>query len=278
LAATRAKARPRQGANAKRRLAANGRVILNILFLALVGWMAIWFFASDQFYIDQVTVTGNKRVPTEAILQASGLQGYSIFWVNARRVATQISGSFSPIKRVHIRYGLPNVVSLAIEEQDVQVMWQIAGNRYWVKEDGSLQTVQGDTAASIVVIDIRPNLPSQVDPEAVVAVQQLVALLPELKVIEYAPVTGLRFTHPRGWMVYMGTGPDMPRKVNILRAIEAQFAADQAPQPTLVDLRFPDSPYYRLSQGAGRTDHVATADWLADRPGHRLDLFDHHSS
>jgi hypothetical protein len=74
----------------------------------------------------------------------------------------------------------------------------------------------------------------------------LIHLLPEVRVIEYAPGTGLRFRHPRGWMVYLGTGGDMPKKVGVLRAIEVEFAAEGVVQPTLVDLRFPDSPYYRL--------------------------------
>jgi hypothetical protein len=34
--------------------------------------------------------------------------------------------------------------------------------------------------------------------------------------------------------------------VNVLRAIEVQFAGKDVPQPTLIDLRYPDSPYYRL--------------------------------
>jgi cell division septal protein FtsQ len=255
-----------------------GNAILNILFLTLLGWAAIWFFASDRFYIDHVTVTGNRRVSTEAILQASGLQGYSIFWVNARKVAHNIAESFPPVKRVRVQYGLPNIARLVIEEQDVQVMWQIAENPYWVEDDGHLYPVQGEAMPNILVIDIRPNLPDRIDPEAVLAARQLSTLLPELKVIEYAPITGLRFTHPRGWVVYLGTGKDMARKVSILQAIEAQFDPEGEVQPTLVDLRFPDTPYYRLSEHVERTNDVAAADRPADRFDRRLDLFDHHSS
>jgi hypothetical protein len=47
-------------------------------------------------------------------------------------------------------------------------------------------------------------------------------------------------------MVYLGTGDDMLKKVGVLRAMEVEFAGDDVLQPTLIDLRYPDSPYYRL--------------------------------
>jgi len=85
-----------------------------------------------------------------------------------------------------------------------------------------------------------------VDLAALTGARQLIHLLPEVRAIEYAPGTGLRLEHPRGWMVYLGTGDDMPKKIGVLRAMEVEFAGEDVLQPTLVDLRFPDSPYYRL--------------------------------
>ncbi|MBN1581355.1 MAG: FtsQ-type POTRA domain-containing protein [Anaerolineae bacterium] len=227
-------------------LRSKGQVVLNVLFLALVGWALIWFFTNEEFYVQQVNITGNVRVSSEAILAASSLQGYSIFWINAQQVATSIVKALPPIKHVRVQYGLPNVVNLIVEEQGGQIMWQLAGNRYWVDDDGMLHLAQVEATPSILVQDIRPGLPDRVDPEAVVAAQQLLTLLPDLQFIEYAPITGLRFVHPKGWLVYLGTGNDMEYKMSILHAIETQFADEEMTQPSLVDLRFPDSPYYRF--------------------------------
>jgi hypothetical protein len=33
--------------------------------------------------------------------------------------------------------------------------------------------------------------------------------------------------------------------------MEVEFAGEDVVQPTLVDLRFPESPYYRLPDGGG---------------------------
>ena len=236
-------------APAKRSVLVNGSLILNLLFLGLLGWALVWFFASDQFYVDQVVVSGNQRVPTEAILEVSALRGYSIFWVHPRRTVAKIEELLPPIKHAYVRYALPNIVKLIIEEQGDQVMWQVGERRYWVDEDGFLQPAQGESEPSLLIRDIRPGLPDKVDTEALVAARQLIYLLPELRVIEYAPITGLRLTHKRGWIVYLGTGDDMDIKLSILRAMEAQFTDEETNQPELIDLRFPDSPYYRLSNG-----------------------------
>lgn len=234
-------------APARSALHSKGQVALNILFLALVGWALIWFFTNEAFYVQQVNVAGNVRVSSQAIQAASKLQGYSVFWINPQRVVADIIAALPPIKQVRVQYGLSYVVNLIVEEQGDQVMWQSGGNRYWVDDDGLLHPVQGEATPSILVQDIRPGLPDRVDPEAVTAVQQLLTLLPDLQIVEYAPVTGLRFTHAKGWLIYLGTGNDMEYKISILHAIEAQFADQDVAQPSLIDLRFPDSPYYRFS-------------------------------
>jgi hypothetical protein len=153
-------------------------------------------------------------------------------------------------------------------------MWQVAGQRYWVDEGGGLHEVRGAAAVAqsasgdegesgpapgephLLIVDLRPTLPDGVDPEALAGAQQLVRLLPEVRTLEYVPDTGLRLWHPRGWQVLLGTGEDMSKKVGVLRAMEVEFAGDDVVQPTLVDLRFPDSPYYRLPE----TDGPAGAD------------------
>jgi len=246
-----------------------GRAAFNIAVLGLLGWVLVWFFASDQFYVSQIVVTGNSRLAAEMIRQVSGLQGYSIFWIDPRRTAGRIMESLPPVTSVQVRHGLSNTVTLLVTEHEEQIMWQVSGVRYWVDELGHLRPAQNEAdelhpgevlapESTVLVNDIRPNLPADVmspgvlsvDPDALVAARQIVHLLPEVRVIEYAPATGLRFHHPRGWLVYLGTGSDMPRKVNLLRAIEVQFAGRDVLQPTLIDLRYPASPYYRLPEDA----------------------------
>jgi cell division septal protein FtsQ len=224
----------------------NLRLAFNVLMLGILVWAIAWLFVADRFYVDQVVVTGNERVPTDAIVSASGLQGYSVFWINSRQVAAHIVEALPPLRTVHIQCTLPNQVTLEVQEEGDQVMWEVLGKRYWVDEQGALHLAEGGGDPALLVKDIRAELPQSIDPKASAAAQQITHLLPELRVIEYAPATGLRFTHSRGWVVYLGTADNMVRKISILRAMEVQYANQETDTSMVVDLRFPESPYYRL--------------------------------
>jgi len=229
----------------------------------------MWFFTSDRFYVRRVEAVGNSQVSAQVLKQVSGLEGYSVFWINPKRVSEQILGSLPPVRSVQVRYGLFDQngiaawVRLIVQERGQEIVWQVAGQRYWVDQGGGLHEVRGavpvdpssgsgaesETTSArprLLVRDLRPSPPTQVDLAALTGARQLIHLLPEVRAIEYAPGTGLRLEHPRGWMVYLGTGDDMPKKIGVLRAMEVEFAGEDVLQPTLVDLRFPDSPYYRL--------------------------------
>jgi cell division septal protein FtsQ len=223
----------------------NGNQALNVLLLGGLLWLLVWFFVSNRFYVNQIAIEGNQRVSSEAIVAASGVYGYSVFWVRPHQVAQSITQSLPPIRAVRVRYGLPNVVRLTVEEQGKQVMWVIGDQRFWVDDEGNLHPAQGGDDPSLIVRDTRPGGVEQVDVEAVVAARQLTQLLPELNEIEYAPSTGLRFTHARGWTVYLGKGADMGPRVQALRTIERRFADESEEQPSVVDVRFPANPYYR---------------------------------
>jgi hypothetical protein len=227
----------------------------------------MWLFTSDRFYVRRVEAIGGSQVSAQALKQVSGLEGYSVFWINPKRVSEQILDELPPVSSVQVRYGLfgrsglEAWVKLIVQERGQEIVWQVAGQRYWVDERGRLHEVRGSIPVApstgagaepagprLLIHDLRPNLPEHVEPAALTGARQLIHLLPEVRAVEYAPGTGLRLRHPRGWMVYLGTGDDMPKRVGVLRAMEVEFAGEDVVQPTLVDLRFPDSPYYRLPE------------------------------
>jgi hypothetical protein len=265
-------------ASVKQHPAALGRTAFNIAVLSLLGWALVWFFASDRFYVSQIIVQGNKRLSADLIRQASGLQGYSTFWIDPERAASQIGSALPPITSIKVRHGMSNTVTLLVQEQEEQIVWRRGGAHYWVDENGDLRPVQSEEQPfaadwvptadwTLLVNDVRPAVGAlnpgeggaaalSVEPDVLIALRQIVHLLPEVRVVEYAPAVGLRYLHSRGWMVYLGTGSDMAQKAHVLRAIEVQFAgkagaSSDVVQPTLIDLRYPDSPYYRLPAPEG---------------------------
>jgi hypothetical protein len=236
----------------------------------------VWFFTADRFYVSRIVVVGNTRIPTEMIRRVSGLEGYSSFWIHPQQMATHVAEALPPLESVQVSHSLSDNVILHVREREEQIVWQRSGVRYWVDENGSLCPIPGGLVSEggqpgvvesqstemsgsnsqwvLLINDVRPSSDAadsedvgrmSIDPDVLVAARQIAHLLPEVRVVEYVPDSGLQFEHARGWQVYLGTGDDMAHKVDLLRAIEVQFA-QAAVQPTLVDLRYPEIPYYRL--------------------------------
>ena len=171
--------------------------VVNALALGLLVWALVWLFVSDRFYVYQIAVEGNQRVSTEAIVSTSGIQGYSIFWINARQVAANIIESLPPVRHVRVRYSLPNSVTLTIEEQGEQVMWLVAGKRYWVDDDGHFHPAQEGDDPKLLVKDIRPGLPTEVDTSALAAARQLTYLLPQVEAVDLGKPQNASCRKPR---------------------------------------------------------------------------------
>jgi hypothetical protein len=241
----------------------NGKTLFNLAVLALLGWALVWLFVSDRFYVQRVAASGNSYLPPDLLERASGLQGYSVFWINPRQVEDRIKEDLPPVESVRVRHGfiekgrLGAWTRLEVQERDDEIVWEVAGQSYWVAEDGRLCKVPSSIAESrastgagpagprLVIHDTRPNPPAAGDLVAIASARELIRLLPEIRVLEYAPVTGLHYKHPEGWWVYLGTGGDMMERVGALRTAEAKFARENEDEPDLVDLRFPHAPYYR---------------------------------
>jgi hypothetical protein len=64
--------------------------------------------------------------------------------------------------------------------------------------------------------------------------------------LTYVPGRGLAFTDERGWRVILGQGPGIDRRLQVLQWLAADLQA-RGVTPRFVDVRFPDAPYYSLT-------------------------------
>ncbi|MFZ5918712.1 MAG: cell division protein FtsQ/DivIB [Chloroflexota bacterium] len=225
---------------------AHGGPALSVLLLALVAWGGYVFFATDGFYVYSVAVQGNLAVPEIEILQASGLDGQSIFWVQPERTAEAVA-ALPDIVSATVTCRLPAMVTIHVVERQAEVLWQWRDRQYWVDSYGVVLQPRGALTDALIVQDSGPVPPSvggRVDAAAVTAAQQLHALRPQLQAVSYDASLGLVFKSAGGWPVYLGVGDDMALKLAILDALEAELKK-QGVQPTYIDLRYPQQPVYR---------------------------------
>ncbi len=62
----------------------------------------------------------------------------------------------------------------------------------------------------------------------------------------YVPGRGLVLMDERGWRIVLGQGARMAERLKMLSSVAADLEA-RGLTPRFVDLRFPDAPYYSLT-------------------------------
>jgi len=71
-----------------------GRRRVKALSLSLLGVLilvTVYLFASYDFYVFDISVEGNEAISSEEILEASGIEGYSIFFIDPQKVAKAVA-------------------------------------------------------------------------------------------------------------------------------------------------------------------------------------------
>jgi cell division protein FtsQ len=231
----------RWGNNSSR---SKGGLLLSAALLATLALLVYWFFATDDFYIYEIKVVGNRFVSSEEVFEASGLNELSIFWVEPKKVEEAVS-NLTAVKSAKVRCYLPSEVIIEVVEREPQIVWQSGEARYWVDKEGVVLTIRGEIEGMLLVEDVdeialQPG--ERVDPRVVSSAKNLKLLFPEVSVLRYSRSKGIIFLYEGGWPIYLGIG-DMEEKVAILKAILQRLSAEGI-KPEFIDLRFKGSPYF----------------------------------
>jgi len=214
--------------------------------IALLG-LVLWFAFSPQFYVTSAQVVGAQRVPPQAIFAASGLQRLHILWANPRAAERRILENIPSIERARVSCQLPARCVIAVTEREVMAAWEQGGVYYWVDRAGGAFPAAGPLEGKW-----RVSGPIPTDEKGLVVRDVLVGLeeLERLGVrpgpVLYRPGRGLVLEDPAGWRVVVGQGTGMARRLQVYLKIRAHLVA-KGITPRFVDVRFPDAPYYSVT-------------------------------
>ncbi len=220
-------------------------VLVSVVVVAAAT--ALWVGLDDRFYVYHAEVTGAVRVSPEEVFRASGLQGLHILWARPAQIETHILAAFPNLASVDVVCRLPARCAIAVVERQPKTMWDENGQLWWVDVEGVVFPAEGALAEGFLVQGPLPRDGSgRLDERVRVALAELWASGADIvPTLQYIPGRGLLLTDARGWRVFVGQGPGMRRRLQILEWLAADLQA-RGITPRFVDVRFPDAPYYSV--------------------------------
>jgi cell division septal protein FtsQ len=219
-----------------------------LLALVLLSLMA-YFFVSDAFYVYDATVLGSNLVSADEIFGQTDVEGFSIFFIDSKELEEAIS-RLPDIREAEVQLSLPNRMMVNVRERQARVVWQTGQERYGVDDEGTVVSLPTGIEPSIIIrdLDSTPRQPGEhVELDIIAAAERYQALLPGLTEFGYSQQYGLSLENEHAWRIHLGGGEGAEVKVAIMRALVERLES-QGAAVEFIDLRFPDSPHYRLAE------------------------------
>jgi len=240
------------------RLRGSAWSLVKIVSITLLGVLAyaLYAFSNDYtFFVYKASIQGNRLLPAETIYAASGVHGYSIFWLSPWEISERVE-AHPYVKRAVAHCQVPDRVVIEVTERLPRLVWRVGAEEYWVDDEGVALTPLSDLAVrrglptpSLLLIDDEGRVADGSEPPrlkaALVKGILLVAdSIPEITRFRYDRKWGLFFQSPHGWQVALGYGEELPYKVEVLLRLEEDLLAT-GQRPQLIDLRFSGGMRYR---------------------------------
>ncbi|MDE3089977.1 MAG: FtsQ-type POTRA domain-containing protein [Chloroflexota bacterium] len=221
------------------------KVAASVLMLLVLA-VLFEFFNGDWFYVYALDVNGIQYLSQGEVERASGVIGYNIFFVDAHAVERALA-KLPEVKSVRVTTGLPQRVTVSVEERAPDVIWLRGAEAYWVDAEGIVFRARANltTLPSIRDLDqvtVKPGQP--VAPDAFAASRALRAVWPDApRAFEWSTARGLAYTDEHGWKIYLGDASEMAGKLATLRALVPQLLSQNA-KIKFIDLSKGD-PFYQ---------------------------------
>ncbi|HEY9151763.1 MAG TPA: hypothetical protein VIN60_02675, partial [Anaerolineales bacterium] len=166
--------------------------------------------------------------------------------------------SYPELASAKVALSLPNVVSVDIIERQPVILWQENGGYTWIDPTGIAFRPRGsaDKLISVNALASPPHgqaldplsLSPYISADMVKAIQILAPNVPSGVTLTYDPHYGLGWSDSRGWQAYFGSdSKDMDMRLRVYQAL-VNSLLQRGIYPVLINVQYPNAPYYRLSQ------------------------------
>jgi len=231
------------------RLLGSGWSVSKLASFLLVGALAVLLHQmsdSYTFFVYEAKIEGNTLLTAEQVYTVSGVHEQSVFWLQPREIAARIV-DHPYVKNAELHCRLPSDVSIELTERLPRIVWISAAGERWIDEEGMTLPALSEHRPPLLLVDDSGRAAQKdgtLQPAIAGSILFLSELLPEVTQFRYDATWGLLFQSEHGWSVALGDSSRMKQKASVLTTIQDEILA-RGDQPQLIDIRFPDSPYYR---------------------------------
>ncbi len=216
--------------------------------VALAGYGAFWVWTSPIFKVSDVQVSGNARVSTPAIIEASGILGESMFNADLSEVQRQLY-ALPLIYNVSIEREWPNAIRIVVEERQAWGTWEQDGVDYTIDREGVVLGLGPSPAGSPVIRSSEEGsrvTGDRVDYQAVDAAAEIYEKLPRYLGTTVAEVAftrgqGVTVTTTANQVALLGDSSSITYKLAVWSALATE-AQQRRINYTTIDLRYGNRP------------------------------------
>ena len=255
-----------------------GRWLSSTLTIALLALLfMMWNYSA--FLVQTIEIQGLQRLDAREINLVLGIQNASIFSLDPAQLAYELGRAFPEFNEVTVEVGLPNRVTIVVEERLPMLGWVNSLGMVLVDKDGISFPARGLVNATDLAdqnfpvveapdLIMRPPDPEDAEeisanegfalnpyvnkellkPHQVEALVDMSQYVPTNAVIVFDPGHGMGWRDPAGWVVYFGLdGSDMLAKLQTYQTI-VQDLQSRNVSPEFISVEFLHAPYYRMER------------------------------
>ena len=246
------------------------RVITLIVCVALLLMAVTILFASPAFSVKEIRVVGNSTVPTEDIIQRSGLKiGMNRFSLNADEVMERVEGNHYLIcELVHMPDW--NTVEIRVREREVIAVIDYNGLMYYADNRGMIMEefanrtkVPMDGKILVAGLNVRrcdvgriitlTNAEQLNVYNEILVELKVMSALDRIQELDMSRMESIFLTTRDGYSVRLGSGSDIHRKLrSMLLTLDA--LADDDDGPGTIDVSAPVNPTFTPFEKKKKTE------------------------
>src|SRR5437773_12136558 len=124
--------------------------VLSLLLLLSAAGMLYWMQTDAHWFVyrESVHFNGVSYLNADKLYQASGIDSWNIFWLQAELVRQRLL-DLPYVTDVKVQTNLPNEVTINVQEEQPAALWVTDKGTLWLLPDGTALPAQGPTRQDV---------------------------------------------------------------------------------------------------------------------------------